>query len=56
MNNLAFTWKLLGRLEKSIKLLEECVMFCSQVLGADHPNTIAFSITLLEWQTESLTG
>jgi hypothetical protein len=54
MNNLAFTWKELGRDAEAIKLMEKCVLLRRLVLGVDHPDTLSSSEVLIGWQTEKL--
>jgi hypothetical protein len=52
MHNLAFTWKKYGRDIEALKLIEECVIARTRILGTNHPNTLSSRKTLLEWQTE----
>jgi hypothetical protein len=50
MNNLAFTWKGYGRHVEVLKLMEECVLLQTQILGADYP----YILSSLRWLTEKL--
>jgi hypothetical protein len=52
MNNLAYTWKALGRDKEALKLMEECVVLNIRILGTNHPDTLSSRATLLGWQTE----
>jgi len=54
MNNQAFTWQRYGRRADALKLMEECVLLCTRILGANHLNTLSSFSTLLEWQAENL--
>ncbi len=54
MNNLAFTWEAQGRNAEAINLMEQCVHLRGQILGVDHPSTVASSAALTEWQGENL--
>jgi Tetratricopeptide repeat len=54
MNNLAFTWKELGRDAEAIKLMDKCVLLRRLVLGVEHPHTLSSSEALIGWQTEKL--
>ncbi|KAH8889893.1 hypothetical protein GQ53DRAFT_651431, partial [Thozetella sp. PMI_491] len=49
MNNLALTWKSLGRTADALALMEGCVQACQRVLGFQHPNTKISMATLEEW-------
>ena len=52
INNLAFTWRGHGRDTEALKLMEECVLLSIQILGTNHPHTLASRNALLEWQEE----
>ncbi|KAL4918996.1 putative kinesin light chain [Aspergillus aurantiobrunneus] len=49
MNNLAYTWKGLGKIQDAVALMEDCAQLCNKVLGSDHPHAIASSNTLRDW-------
>ena len=50
INNLAYTWKSLGRDVEALQLMEQCFELRTQKLGADHPDTIGSRKTLLKWK------
>ena len=50
MNNLAFTWKGYGRHAEALKLMEECVLLRTRILGANQSHTLSSLTTLLGWQ------
>ena len=50
--NLAFTWKEYGRGKEALKLMEECVILRTRIIGTNHPDTLSSRATLLGWQTE----
>ncbi|OAG09767.1 uncharacterized protein CC84DRAFT_1160850, partial [Paraphaeosphaeria sporulosa] len=52
MNNLAFTWKSLGRTVKAICLMQQCVQRYEQVLGASHPHYLSSLLVLEQWEGE----
>jgi hypothetical protein len=52
MNNLAFTWKGIGKEAEAIMLMEECVQSQQRVLGVDHPNTLSAFRALATWKAE----
>jgi hypothetical protein len=54
MNDLAFTWRGHGRDTEALKLMEECVILQTRILGTSHPRTLSSHIALLEWQREEL--
>ncbi|KAE8373751.1 purine and uridine phosphorylase [Aspergillus bertholletiae] len=50
MNNLAHTWKLLGKDQDTLALMEQCVELSYNLLGPDHPRTKSSSTTLSNWK------
>ena len=54
MNNLAFTFKNRGEVEKATRLIEECVEKRKQVLGPNHPDTRDSEEALSSWRVEAL--
>ncbi|KAH6674687.1 hypothetical protein B0J14DRAFT_587885 [Halenospora varia] len=54
MNNLAFIWKEQGRDVEALKLIEECVMLRTRIIGTKHPDTLSSRTTLFGWRTEEL--
>jgi hypothetical protein len=54
MNNLAFTWKILGQAKEALKLMEQCVALRSRIIGTEHPDTLSSCAALLTWQKEEL--
>jgi hypothetical protein len=54
MNNLAFIWKRQGRNTEAIKLIEECVILGTRIIGINHPDTSSSLETLLGLQIEEL--
>ena len=46
MNNLAFTWKGLGRDAEAVQLMEDCVQRVTQILGAKHPASLSSHLAL----------
>jgi hypothetical protein len=54
MHNLAFIWNEQGRQAEGLKLIEECVLLRTRILGTGHPNTLDSRRTLLEWQADWL--
>jgi hypothetical protein len=52
INNLAFTWKAQGRDNEALKLMEECVIAHTLILGTNRPDTLSSRTILLEWQKE----
>ena len=54
MNNLALSWKGLGRVAEAIELMEECVQLKTLVLGSDHLNTLPSSTALIRWKIKTL--
>ncbi|PGG99208.1 hypothetical protein AJ79_08638 [Helicocarpus griseus UAMH5409] len=53
MNNLAFTWKSMGRHGDALSLIQTCSTLQRRVLGPDHPDTVSTLQALIEWQNES---
>lgn len=53
MNNLAFTWKDIGRHGDALRLIQTCSTLQQRVLGPDHPHTVSTLRVLIEWQKES---
>ena len=53
MDNLASTWKSLGREIEAWRSMEKCFEGRNQKLGADHPHTIASREKLLQWKVEN---
>jgi Tetratricopeptide repeat len=53
MNNLAFTWKGLGRNKEALELMEECVALRTRIIGTNHPYTLSSSTVFLGWQKDS---
>jgi hypothetical protein len=41
MNNLAFTWEGHGRDTEALKLIKECVILQTRILGTSHPRTLS---------------
>ena len=54
MNNLAITWKSLGRNSEALALMDKCVQLREQILGSNHPHTVISLGILDEWKTENL--
>jgi len=54
IKNLAFTFKVQGRNDEAILLLEKCTQLRKKVLGARHPYTTSLLATLNGWQLESM--
>ena len=54
MNNLAFTLKCQGLINKAISLIEDCYRLRTVVLGPRHPFTISSSEVLATWQLEAI--
>jgi hypothetical protein len=54
MNNLAFSWKALGRVKEALELMEERVTLRTRILGTHHPHTLSSRTALLGWQKEEL--
>jgi hypothetical protein len=54
MANLASTYRDQGRGIKALKLIEECVILQTRILGTSHPDTLSSRTALLEWQSEEL--
>ncbi|EDN92191.1 hypothetical protein SS1G_08054 [Sclerotinia sclerotiorum 1980 UF-70] len=52
--HLALIWKGLGRDKEALKLMEECVLLLTRIIGTNHPNTLSSRVILLEWQTNEL--
>ena len=50
MWNLSHTLKRLGRNAEALSLLQACVQFQEQRLGPAHPDTVAATADLKEWQ------
>jgi len=53
MNNLASMRKALGRNNKALELIENCLRLRKQRLGLDHSDTISSLKALNEWQMEN---
>ena len=53
MNILAFMWKAVGRDNKALELIENCLRLRKQRLGLDHSDTISSLKALNEWQMEN---
>jgi hypothetical protein len=51
MNNLAFTWRGQGKVNKALELMEICVKSRKKILGVDHPLTQS-SLETLNWWYE----
>jgi hypothetical protein len=49
MVNLAYTWKSQGRDEEAFALMNQAERGLNEVLGSDHPYTVASLQTLKEW-------
>lgn len=54
INNLAFTFKVQGRNNKAILLMEKCFQLQKMVLNPHHPYTISSLATLNRWQLENM--
>ncbi|KAB8227892.1 tetratricopeptide repeat protein [Aspergillus alliaceus] len=52
MHNLALTWKLLGKVQDALALMEKCVGLRRTLLGPNHPYAISSSNVLREWERE----
>ena len=53
MNILAFMWKAVGRDNKALELVENCLQLRKQRLGLDHSGTISSLKAPNEWQMEN---
>ncbi|KAF2257476.1 hypothetical protein CC78DRAFT_484148, partial [Lojkania enalia] len=54
MNNLAFTLKGQGLINKAISLIEDCYRLQQVVLGPRHPYTISSYEALATWRLEAM--
>jgi Tetratricopeptide repeat len=52
MNNLAFTWKELGRDAEAMQLMRHCVRCQTCTLGATHPHSLSSHKALSKWEAE----
>ena len=53
MNNPASMWKALGRDNKALELIENCLRLRKQRLDLDHSGTISSLKALNQWQMEN---
>ena len=60
MNNLAFTWKGMGRYKDALDLIKTCYKLRQRILGPNHPHTqstfYAMTTWLIEIESESQEG
>ncbi|KAF2730079.1 HET-domain-containing protein [Polyplosphaeria fusca] len=54
MNNLAFTFKCLGKVKQAFSLMQDCCRLQEEVLGSHHPHTVSSQAALAAWQSEAI--
>ncbi|KAF2727809.1 HET-domain-containing protein [Polyplosphaeria fusca] len=54
MNNLAFTFKSLGKVEQAFSLMKDCCRLQEEVLGPHHPDTVSSQEALAAWRLEAV--